>query len=770
MSLSELTTYQCSSSSTNRLLGVYVWAITAITILLSVSSRVNANPQNKLTQFFVVEPRTLEVNENVLSFEYSTDKDAINFKIKIIKPEEYVYRAQENDNVFENEHIRIYIIPNSNSRNAYVFGINHQNVYFDGIYNDSAGLTLDWDGQWDYQVQTSENHWEVTGKIPWRNFPFKSHSSLQRVQFLVSKHGNNAQKIISSAPSYTNYTSFFDNLKSIDVKIPKISNVEIFPYYSLNHSLLIDKTQHNFGGDIFWQRSQNEYIDITIHPDFGQVESNELVVNFSAIEQFFNEQRPFFTRNQTLFDVSGSESLFLVHTPRIGGASVYEDVESRDIIAATRYSISGNDASYSILLASEENNDIAFGRDFAATRAKFNTDSGTLGLSANFVNTPSLNRQSKVLGVDYFLSISDNFEISLGGVESLVQHSNDTNGYGFWLQSSYEKNDVHLHEFNFFVYEPSLDINDIGYVKRVNRKQLEYEYSFLIPKINSSFIKNMIISTEIEAKTNFDNENLPFQLGLSSQLSIENDASIELGFEWLTAGKDDNLTRDYYSTLLDRSWSAEVVYESKEYEFGQFEGELVFGLENWSGRFHVVELALKTNIFDEIYSEIALSQYQSESWLNWAEENFVDEFKFDEIALDLRMNYRFLESHEVRLRFELVAGDAVGISNNLIDRTGHRQALNKPDNFAFSEAAFQFRYKYSLTKLTAIFFSYTFGGEFEDEENTYSRSRLFSNAIKQKTTIVYFLKHVSHFDNNISFKLSPSRGNLPKTNQSLYLV
>ena len=107
MSLSELTTYQCSSSSTNRLLGVYVWAITAITILLSVSSRVNANPQNKLTQFFVVEPRTLEVNENVLSFEYSTDKDAINFKIKIIKPEEYVYRAQENDNVFENEHIRI---------------------------------------------------------------------------------------------------------------------------------------------------------------------------------------------------------------------------------------------------------------------------------------------------------------------------------------------------------------------------------------------------------------------------------------------------------------------------------------------------------------------------------------------------------------------------------------------------------------------------------------------------------------------------------------
>ena len=472
-----------SELTMNRLLGVYGWAITAIVILLSVSFKVSANFQNKLTQFFVVEPRTLEVNENVLSFEYSADKDAINFKIKIIKPEEYVYRAQENDNVFENEHIRIYLIPNSNSRNAYVFGINHQDVYFDGIYNDRTGLSLDWDGQWVYQVHTSERHWEVRGTIPWRNFPFKSNSSFQRVQFLVSKHGNNDQTIISSAPSYTTFTNFFNKLNDIYIQIPKITNVDIFPYYSLNHTWLNDKSQHNFGGDIFWQRSQNEYIDVTINPDFGQVESNELVVNFSALEQFFEEQRPFFTRNQTIFDVSGSESLFLVHTPRIGGTSVYEDIESRDIIGATRYSFSGDDASYSILIAAEENNDLALGRDFVAARAKFNTDIGTVGLSANFVNTPSLNRKSKVLGVDYFLSISNSIEINLGAVESMTQY---TNGSGFWLQSSYEKNDVHLHKFNVFAYEPSLDINDLGYVKRVNRKQLDYEYSFLIPEINFS--------------------------------------------------------------------------------------------------------------------------------------------------------------------------------------------------------------------------------------------------------------------------------------------
>lgn len=134
------------------------------------------------------------------------------------------------------------------------------------------------------------------------------------------------------------------------------------------------------------------------------------------------------------------------------------------------------------------------------------------------------------------------------------------------------------------------------------------------------------------------------------------------------------------------------------------------------------------------------------------------------------MNYRFLESHEVRLRFELVAGDAVRISNNLIDRTGHRQALNKPDNFAFSEAAFQFRYKYSLTKLTAIFLVTHLEVSLKMRKIHILAVAYFLTLSSKKTTIVYFLKHVSHFDNNISFKLSPSRGNLPKTNQSLYLV
>lgn len=690
--------------------------------------------------FHEVKPRTLKTSTSEVTYTYSTDKTAIHFKVIVSKPEDYVYRAQENDNIFKNEHIRLYLMSGNNNRNAYVFGINHQSAYFDGIYNESVGLTLDWNAQWDYDVEVNSSNWIASGSIPWQNISFQSNDSKQNIQLVVSKHGNNDQRILSSEPTYLDYTGFFHNQKSIEIETNQASNVELFPYYSLNHSLLDDVTKHNVGGEVFWQRSQNEHIDITINPDFGQVESNDLIVNFSAIEAFFSEQRPFFTRNQSIFDVNGPETLTLLHTPRIGGSSFYEDVDARDIIGASRYNYSSGNNSYSLMLATEGDTTDTQGRDFLATRAKVNTANGIFGLSANFVNTPSLERKSTVVGLDYFQNITNNLKISSAAVFSSINASSNTNDYGVWLQGNYQKSDVHLHEFTLFAYGENLELNDAGFVKRVDRKQIEYEYSMLFPEFDSSFIEQLNLAFEIEAKTNFDNERLPLQLAVSTEFSTVNDSSFEISAEWLSKGKDDNLTRDFNSTNLDTSWSIEFVHESPEYSFGQIETEIVYGQENWSGNFYEVAIGYNTEVVAGVFSELEISQYQSESWLNWEGENNVNEYDFTEAAFDLKLNYRLSESHEFRIRLELVAGEAHGLTGNTINTAGDRIWKERPDDFTFSEAAFQFRYKYTLTKLSAVFFSYTFGGEFEDDTIDNSRRRLSSKAINNKNNHGVFFK------------------------------
>lgn len=690
--------------------------------------------------FHEVKPRTLKTSSDEVTYTYTTDKNAIYFKITVSKPESYVYRAQENDNVFDNEHVRLYLVPGINSRNAYVFGINHQNAYFDGIYNENTGLSLDWNGQWDYEVEVNSSYWVASGSIPWQNIPFQSDSNKQNIKLVVSKHGNNNQRILSSEPTYIDYTGFFQHLKTIEIETYQTSNIELFPYYSLNHSLLDGGTKHNIGGEMFWRRSQNEYIDITINPDFGQVESNDLIVNFSAIEAFFSEQRPFFTRNQSIFDVNGPETLTLLHTPRIGGSSFYEDVDARDIIGAGRYNYSSGNNSYSLLLATEGDTAATQGRDFLVTRAKANTAKGIFGVSANFVNTPSLERKSTVVGLDYFQTVSENLEISSSAVFSSIRASKNTGDFGVWLQGNYQKNDVHLHEFTLFAYGEDLELNDVGFVQRVDRKQIEYEYSMLFAAFNSNFIEQLVLSFEVEAKTNFNNEKLPLQLGVSTEFSTVNDSSFEIGAEWLSKGKDDNLTRDFNSTNLDTSWLIEFVHESPEYSFGQIEAEIVYGQENWSGNFYEVAIGYNTELVTGVFSELEISQYQSKSWLNWEGENNVDEYYFTETAIDLKLNYRLTEFHEFRIRLELVAGTAVGLSGNFINANGDRVGQEAPDDFTFSEAAFQFRYKYTLSKLSAVFLSYTFGGEFEDDKISDSRRHLFSKAIDNKNNRGVFFK------------------------------
>ncbi len=75
----------------------------------------------------------------------------------------------------------------------------------------------------------------------------------------------------------------------------------------------------NVGLDAKVGISSNFTIDLTVNPDFGQVESDPSVMNLSAFETFYDEKRPFFQEGVTIFDYSfDDQSLF--YSRRIGHA------------------------------------------------------------------------------------------------------------------------------------------------------------------------------------------------------------------------------------------------------------------------------------------------------------------------------------------------------------------------------------------------------------------------------------------------------------------
>ena len=73
----------------------------------------------------------------------------------------------------------------------------------------------------------------------------------------------------------------------------------------------------NMGLDAKIGISSNFTVDLTVNPDFGQVESDPSVMNLTAFETFYEEKRPFFLEGLTIFDYKfDNQSLF--YSRRIG--------------------------------------------------------------------------------------------------------------------------------------------------------------------------------------------------------------------------------------------------------------------------------------------------------------------------------------------------------------------------------------------------------------------------------------------------------------------
>src|SRR3546814_16612331 len=100
----------------------------------------------------------------------------------------------------------------------------------------------------------------------------------------------------------------------------------ITPYASGLYDNVGGGSDFEGGADIFWKPSGQFQLTATLNPDFGQVESDDLVVNFGATETFIGDKRPFFTENQGLFEyTTPSDYSQLLYTRRVGGPARSEE-------------------------------------------------------------------------------------------------------------------------------------------------------------------------------------------------------------------------------------------------------------------------------------------------------------------------------------------------------------------------------------------------------------------------------------------------------------
>ena len=106
------------------------------------------------------------------------------------------------------------------------------------------------------------------------------------------------------------------------------TRLQFSPYFStyVNHYPYNDPTQKNTkssingGMDVKYGINQGFTLDMTLIPDFGQVQSDNQVLNLSPFEVKYNENRSFFTEGTELFTKGN-----LFYSRRVGGIPIHHD-------------------------------------------------------------------------------------------------------------------------------------------------------------------------------------------------------------------------------------------------------------------------------------------------------------------------------------------------------------------------------------------------------------------------------------------------------------
>jgi hypothetical protein len=229
-------------------------------------------------------------------------------------------------------------------RNAYVFGVNAAGVQYDATQSDDGGFggpggpgggglfgtDPSWDAIWASEVRTTADGWVVEMEIPYSMLRFpRAESQTWGIQFSrhIPRLGEQSEWPLVPRAERSNKVALFATLTGISGIEPR-RNVQILPYsvarLQTRESLTDPGTtdgdgEVDVGGDLKVGLGPNITLDVTLNPDFGQVESDPAVLNLTAFETVFEERRPFFVEGSQIYEfrVGPGE---LLYSRRIGGA------------------------------------------------------------------------------------------------------------------------------------------------------------------------------------------------------------------------------------------------------------------------------------------------------------------------------------------------------------------------------------------------------------------------------------------------------------------
>ncbi|MBL7922757.1 MAG: carbohydrate binding family 9 domain-containing protein [Bacteroidia bacterium] len=212
------------------------------------------------------------------------------------------------------------IDPYNNNQDAYQFGVHASGVQMDSRFSDPT-----YDAVWNSEVCSDGLGWYVEMEIPYSAIRFPAVEMQEwGLQFTRLVRRNREFQMWALVPSTaSNPQLHWGHLKGISqVKTPVRLSITPYMALSYDHDPFYNEdgtysysnlTSYSFGADIKYGIDDRFTLDLTLLPDFGQVQSDRIVKNLSYREVVYDENRPFFKEATELFSKGN-----LFYSRRIG--------------------------------------------------------------------------------------------------------------------------------------------------------------------------------------------------------------------------------------------------------------------------------------------------------------------------------------------------------------------------------------------------------------------------------------------------------------------
>ena len=219
--------------------------------------------------------------------------------------------------------------PVNKGQNAFYYGVSAAGVQTDAVAS-SNNFDENWDAVWNSAVEINDKGWVVEMEIPYSAIRFPKHTigdwGINFFRNAKRLNEDTSWNFIDQEESgFINQSGTLSGLENIDPPL----RLSFSPYVSgaVSHDGAADAFSSTYAGgmDLKWGLSESFTLDMSLIPDFSQVQSDDQVLNLTPFEVRFDENRPFFTEGVELFSKGN-----IFYSRRVGQTRGYVDYSTLD--------------------------------------------------------------------------------------------------------------------------------------------------------------------------------------------------------------------------------------------------------------------------------------------------------------------------------------------------------------------------------------------------------------------------------------------------------